>query len=307
MASLSGPNGYIQARNEAKITDNSNNSNDTPSSSNSLPVNTVDSQPYFMRTVENRPYYPLLKVDPREEGTIIEVARVIVSTWKNARNEQPKNGHEEITEGDFRKGKVTVITGGLTNALFKVDFDLPPNNNNATSDNDNGSFLVRIFGAEGMIDRDVETSTFARLCNSNSTTGVVHAKLDLIGRFQNGRVETWIPNMRQAHYKFDFERRGLGMEVARQLARLHYGFNDMVGDVEDVEGGVSLFNGQKEQREPALWKVAKSWIEELSQLLSHEKFLSQEDNDPSENTCLMELFSRAAIGKCSLKDHYPLD
>ena len=81
-----------------------------------------------------------------------------------------------------------------------------------------------------MINRDEETAIFARLCDPKGgaigSGSVVHNQLDLLGRFRNGRVETWIPNMRQAHHVDDLGRQeGLVMEVARQLARLHYGYD----------------------------------------------------------------------------------
>ena len=49
--------------------------------------------------------------------------------------------------------------------------------------------LVRIFGAEGMIDRDVETSTFASLAAAGHTP-------PYYGRFANGRLEGWMGGMR---------------------------------------------------------------------------------------------------------------
>jgi len=243
----------------------------------------------FVRHVENIPYFPLLKVDPSNEQTVIKVAQII-TTYNN----DATTVNNTDLERDIQGAKVTVITGGLTNALFKVD--LPCNNSTATTYT---SVLVRIFGAEGLINRDEETTNFARLCNPKPNGGdkiinVVHNKLNLLGRFNNGRVETWIPNMRQAHYITDFigstEKHNDGalvMEVARQLARLHYGFDVKNVAIETSGGDDDI---EELRKQPTLWKVINSWIEELSQHLSNEKFQQQMTDD----TTLIELFSFAA-------------
>ncbi|KAL3802461.1 hypothetical protein ACHAW5_009720 [Stephanodiscus triporus] len=244
MASLSGPQGYVQARNEADSMDGN------------LPAAS------FVRIVDGRPYFPLLKVDPSNKASIIEIANAIISrSKKNA----PENCHGCAINAFSGKVNVTAITGGLTNALFKVDL---PNSN---------SVLVRIFGAEGFIDRDEETTTFAQLCNRK---GTLHDQLELVGRFGNGRVETWIQNMRPASHIHDFGKEGFSLEVARQVARLHYGFF--------ADASASGTRTKNVPRQPTIWKVIKSWSVELSRNLSHEKF----QND----TKLMEIFHRAIMG-----------
>jgi len=269
---------YIQVRNEAAAA-------------------AAASDETFVRHVENIPYFPLLKVDPSNEQTVIKVAQIITSY-----NNDATTVNNTDIERDIQGAKVTVITGGLTNALFKVD--LPCNstandcNATPTTSYKYTSVLVRIFGAEGLINRDEETTNFARLCNPKPNGGdkvinLVHTKLNLIGRFNNGRVESWIPNMRQAHYITDFigstEKHNDGalvMEVARQLSRLHYGF-----DVKNIAIETSGDDNIEELRkQPTLWKVISSWIEELSQHLTTEKF-QQHTND--DNT-LIKLFSFAA-------------
>jgi thiamine kinase-like enzyme len=238
MSSLSGPQGYAQARNEADSIDGK------------LAATS------FVRIVDNRPYFPLLKADPSNTTSIIEIANAIISR-SNDNAQGNCHFHEKVN--------VTVITGGLTNALFKVDL---PNSN---------SVLLRIFGAEGFIDRDEETTTFARLCHRK---GTLHDQLELVGRFGNGRVETWIPNMRPSSHIYDFAREGFALEVARQMARLHYGF--------DADASASGTQIKDVPRQPTIWKVIESWIDELSENLSHEKFRN--------DTKLMEVFSCAIIG-----------
>ena len=76
---------------------------------------------------------------------------------------------------------LTVVTGGITNQLFRADFaaaslqeSQPPS-----------SLLVRVFGGEGMIDRDIENAAFVGL--SQAGVGVPY-----YGRFENGRIEGWL-------------------------------------------------------------------------------------------------------------------
>eukprot|EP00985_Skeletonema_marinoi_P033946 scaffold42676_cov110-Skeletonema_marinoi.AAC.1 len=73
----------------------------------------------------------------------------------------------------------TKVTGGITNALFRVSGFQSITSLTAA---DFDSVLVRIFGAEGMIDRDIETSTYAALCNADIA-------YKYMGRFSNGRIE----------------------------------------------------------------------------------------------------------------------
>ena len=63
--------------------------------------------------------------------------------------------------GDGGRGRVTRITGGLTNALFRVDWTTSTSSSSSSS---GMSVLVRIFGCDGCIDRDDETHTLALLC-----------------------------------------------------------------------------------------------------------------------------------------------
>ena len=243
---LSGPRGYKRAREEALAAGDST---------------------YFVRAVEDRPYFPRLNVDPaNQEESALNVAKVVVDHLSSKNDE----GHANAGTLEY-EGQISVISGGLTNALFKVDLRSP------SLDDGGISVLVRIFGAEGLIDRDEENSTFARLCSESGGTEsklVTHEMLDLLGRFGNGRVETFIPNMRPAHYIRDFGRDEVHAEVARQLARIH-----------SFDAPEYLTNGDAETKRPALWGVIADWVDDLSQQLTEERF---------QDTKLLELFSEAA-------------
>jgi thiamine kinase-like enzyme len=223
------------------------------------------------------------------------------------------HGHDDDSGGGIaavmlNEGNVTItpITGGLTNALYKVDYTLQQQQQQRCS-NDNGvpattqsSVLVRIFGADGIINRDIETNTFAILCNttaggtgttSNKNNKLVHPKLDILGRFANGRVETYIPNMRPATVQdlvcdihveksttSEMEEDGqqspqllLGLEVVRQMARLHHGLTTTM-----TTSSASSSLQQEQHQQPTLWKVINSWIHDLDINIGNEKISNQQ-------------------------------
>ena len=73
----------------------------------------------FVRNVDRRPYFPLWTVDPADEAMVPAVAKVMVaSSHKNT------TGGEHHLSRDTSAGTVTVITAGLTKALFKVELPI---------------------------------------------------------------------------------------------------------------------------------------------------------------------------------------
>ena len=61
--------------------------------------------------VENRPYVPSLMVDLQDETTVVNAVKVILSCIG------------EIKADTEKTVKVSIMSGGLTNALFRVDID----------------------------------------------------------------------------------------------------------------------------------------------------------------------------------------
>jgi ethanolamine kinase len=245
-----------------------------------------------MVRVENRPYFPLLTVDPSDEASMASIARTIVDAYCADANGDGDPVDSDSDDNIAEAAQITRISGGLTNALFKVDFR-PASPSMSVLSRRPSSVLIRIFGAEGMIDRDVETATFARLCGSgrkdnhyavHSSSSVVHPSLDLIGRFANGRVESWIPGMRQSTTQ-DFDHNSFMEGVAKGLARLHHGF-EIPDYLYGPNGGEDDAN---KGLRPTLWKVMGSWIMELEAFL--QKDVVCEDDD------LMQLFYVAAVGR----------
>eukprot|EP00656_Telonema_subtile_P044587 TRINITY_DN50839_c0_g1_i1.p1 TRINITY_DN50839_c0_g1~~TRINITY_DN50839_c0_g1_i1.p1 ORF type:complete len:395 (-),score=74.67 TRINITY_DN50839_c0_g1_i1:213-1397(-) len=105
---------------------------------------------------------------------------------------------EHLPATDFQ---ISVVVGGITNALFKVSMG------------SEAPVLIRVFGAEGMIDRDVENATCAALADANIAP-------PYYGRFQNGRIEGFLEGTRPMELE-DLARPDLSAKVAVQLANLH--------------------------------------------------------------------------------------
>mmetsp|Transcript_6486 Transcript_6486/g.19122 ORF Transcript_6486/g.19122 Transcript_6486/m.19122 type:complete len:295 (+) Transcript_6486:593-1477(+) len=94
-----------------------------------------------------------------------------------------------------------------------------------------------------MIDRDVETSTYAALCDA----GIAGQYL---GRFSNGRIEGWLDGYKTLS-KHDFADPSISSAVAIQMARLHRTFVIPVHLQE-------YHNSEK----PAMWMQLHSWMEQ---------------------------------------------
>lgn len=96
--------------------------------------NLVDGDLGQLSEVCGKPYERALRCDPSSDASVKAVALALV----------PGLAGEDV--------KVHHVSGGITNQLKRVT-------NHATKQ----SVLVRTFGAEGMIDRDIETPTFEAL------------------------------------------------------------------------------------------------------------------------------------------------
>ena len=97
--------------------------------------------------------------------------------------------------------EIAVVSGGITNQLKKVTFAEGP------------AVLVRVFGAEGMIDRAVENPTF------QAVTAFL-GRPSYLGRFANGRVEGWLEGSRPLSFD-EMGDEGWSPKIAAAMARLH--------------------------------------------------------------------------------------
>ncbi|CAB9519837.1 Choline kinase alpha [Seminavis robusta] len=170
--------------------------------------------------VDGKPYFPLLKADGAYHASIREVVAQILSI--PVRNDWP----------------ISVVSGGITNQLFRVTLTCNNGNKSVPS-----SILLRIFGAEGMIDRDVENSTFAAL----STQCLAPP---YFGRFQNGRLEGWLDGMACLTPR-DMALPTISPKIAEQMALLHAKF-------EIPDELVDYHNPQQ----PSLWTQLQDWMEQ---------------------------------------------
>ena len=192
-SSSSSPKDYIHARSEAKDDDK------------------------YATTLDGKPYFPLLMVNPSDEVSIRAAATKVM-------------GIDDDDE-DGVALSVTRIQGGLTNHLFRVS-GLP------TSGCE--SVLVRVFGAEGMIDRDVENPAFAALARAGIAP-------PYHGRFGNGRVEGWI-EARPLKVR-EFSVLEYSVKIAQQMSKLHNSFQ--------IPSAL-----QEYFSEPTLWKQLFEWMDE---------------------------------------------
>ena len=174
-------------------------------------LNASAGDPSYSEIVDTKPYFPFLKVDANDEASIKNAAVEIVRSMNNA---------SVLFLQNYTGGRVTRIIGGITNRLYKVD--LPPSD----------SVLVRIFGAPGLIDRDVENSNYAALAK-RGIAPPYH------GRFANGRVEGWL-DMRPLEV---VELGDFNMQIAMQLGSLHVNFEP------------------ETKEEPTMWHQLYSWMD----------------------------------------------
>lgn len=99
------------------------------------------------------------------------------------------------------------LTLGLTNQLFKVTIKLEGVYKSPLP------FLLRIFGAEGIIDRKIENALFVSLANSGIAPGY-------LGRFANGRCEEFLVGWNNLEHA-DMRRAPISRCIAEKLAQLH--------------------------------------------------------------------------------------
>lgn len=123
---------------------------------------------------------------------------------------------------------LTPVLGGITNQLFRADF----------AGADRAPLLVRVFGGEGMIDRDIENATFAGLAAAG--VGVPYH-----GRFGNGRVEGWLDGA-EALELSQMGDPDVTVRVAKELAKLH----------------AFELSAEAKHEQPSMWPQLWSWLKQ---------------------------------------------
>lgn len=254
---------------------------------------------FFTTLVDGRPYLPNLIVDATDTTTVNTAAllNVIQSVYIAAKchgaHDVDMGGmladkledhaalisalqsmsciDEFILKDDVLKSLTcTKVTGGITNALFRVtgfaslksevtsivntllDDSEPPTTSSKDIISpliDFDSVLIRIFGAEGMINRDVETSTYAALCNADIA-------YRYLGRFKEGRIEGWLDGFLPLKCT-DLIHDETSLEIAKEMARLHCLFKVPEGELRNHHFGTDL-----DAITVGLWDQLSSWMEQ---------------------------------------------
>jgi len=184
----------------------------------------------FYEKIDQKPYFPFLIANSKDEDSIKKVAAELVHCNKV---ECSDLSIERVSGGNTNAlFKVEKVAGGITNQLYKV---------NMLSE----KVLVRIFGAAGMIDRDQENATYAALAAKGYAP-------PYYGRFSNGRIEGWL-DMRTME---THEMGNYATQIAEKLAKIHANF---VLDTEEVP---SLWNQLNSWMKQALAVVFQDNLEE---------------------------------------------
>ena len=208
--------------------------------------------------VDDRPYLPGLDVKVFQPETAAYVVERVL----------------HLTPHAWKELQVTPVTGGNTNTLFRVSGiqpqhydghgplgnrhrnhqeqytkDLPSCSDTSSSRNYDSqrpdSVLVRVFGGHGMIDRDVETATFAAL----SKVGIAPP---YFGRFGNGRIEGWKP-MRTLQIR-EMGIPNISKGIATCLGHLHAHFHVP-----------SELRQAHDPNKPTMWTQLYAWLQQALQ------------------------------------------
>lgn len=183
--------------------------------------------------IQNRAYFPKLTVDPNDTASIQHVVSILLQHFGN----NDKESLETVAEYT-----VVPVEGGITNLLFRVTIPPPT----TTSTNTNTSYLVRIFGAPGMIDRDEETAIYAQLAQQAIAP-------PYFGRFANGRIEGWMENMRALAVR-ELSDPVIAQNIATQMARVHTEFQPTGSD---ASGTTTL-----KPQQPSLFVQLQDWCQQ---------------------------------------------
>jgi thiamine kinase-like enzyme len=182
------------------------------------------SDEFFRVAIDDKPYFPFLHVveDDSSGSWVPSCQRAVAAVFGLS---------EESSAGSLT---VKPVLGGNTNVLFCVS-----KSNDDTTDKLPEKVLVRIFGGHGLIDRDIETSTYAALA-------VQGLALPYYGRFGNGRIEGW------SDWQCLKEEgmRDCSIPIARCMATLHSTFQ--------IPSKLQEYHNPTQT--PTMWVQLNDWI-----------------------------------------------
>ena len=194
-------------------------------------------------TIDECPYLPMMKAS--DEASIQDIVRQIVA---HSNDKIDKDAASQAVSAPL---SVKTVSGGITNTLYLVESGPAAANHAEGPASSPLQLLVRVFGAEGMIDRDVENATYAALSRAHIAPGYW-------GRFANGRVESWCPGMRPLAVS-ELAVHSSGIAVA--LATMHREFT--------VPESLQEF-----YQAPNLWTQLHEWLDQALK----SKFQTEQDS-----------------------------
>lgn len=210
--------------------------------------------------------YPVLQVDKVVGGNTNELLRVsgiqmgvgllCDATTARMNGHGHGNGDGNSENDNNVQEDVHDTSPAETVTISSSSSSLP----SSQSNNDNNTLLpdtvlIRIFGGHGLIDRDVETCTFAALHQA----GVAPA---YYGRFQNGRLEGWSDGMRPLDV-VELSQPVISKAIATHLGRLHASFV--------IPSHLTEYHDPT--KPPSLWTQLYQWLEQAA----HATFRNEHD------------------------------
>ena len=252
VVAAAGPKAYIEARckAEAKL-------QATASISDSHSTRT-------RFTIDGKPYLPLLQASSDD---YLSMKQIVIEILDDLFVEEHGPGDYSTIIDQL---DIVPIIGGNTNQLFCIS-GIPNTNSCTTTKVPNSKILLRIFGGEGMIDRDIETSTYSSLAQ-------VNVALPYYGRFGNGRLEQWCDTMSVLRDE-DMSKPEISKAIAKQIATLHKKFEIPfhLQDYHDVNS------------KPTVWTQLEEWYNTAAKCHNNRSFQSRHDQKRADSLQILEL------------------
>eukprot|EP00871_Galdieria_phlegrea_P000302 jgi/Galph1/1272/GphlegSOOS_G5984.1 len=181
-----------------------------------------------------------VSLDPKLiKKQVRNVCRQLVSGWQHLENSELQ---------------VERVLGGITNRIFRVC--IHPKNDKELIEQKYSVVLVRVFGAEGIIDREQENEIFEQL----AAEGIAPK---FIGKFSNGRIEGWLNGR---CISIDEMRDTLiSQAIAKELAKLHRFQPKHVGCFSELPVWNSIYSWLKEAK--TVLKQLENTLDESRQVL----------------------------------------
>ena len=247
--------------------------------------------------VNGYPYLPLTVVTLSHDDLVVANAAASSSSSSPPTTKSPATilgrvvtllfqHHHALHQQYLDQLVVEPVVGGTTNTLFKVSGlhaallwgnKETETHRNEHHDNTTTSssaivpnvVLIRLFGAAGLIDRDVETSTYMALAQAGLAP-------PYYGAFGNGRVEGWMDGMRPLQ-TVELGQPEMARGIAAAMAQLHYGMDVPPHLVELSSSSDEPTQSSSAVLQPVLWTQLSEWHEQAVTAVREFKFPTSYD------------------------------